>query len=144
LTEQLDAWFAKANARTHRRLRCRPVDRLPEDLQAMRPLPGEPPDLDPHQVLRVPADPHVRVDTCDYSLEPRLGGRRVELHVGQAEITAVALDTGEIAARHRLSFARHRTITDLAHARRLRERRPSGEPEVEQRPLARYDALIPA
>ena len=61
------------------------------------------------------------------------------------EITAVVLDTGEVAAAHRRSFARHRTITDLAHARALREgRRLPAEPEVEQRPLARYDALIPA
>ena len=48
---------------------------------------------------------------------PRLVGRRVEVRVGQGEITAVALDTGEPAARHRRSFARHRTIDDLAHAR---------------------------
>ena len=144
-TEQLDAWFEKANARTHRGLRCRPLDRLPEDIAAMAPLPAERPDLDPRIVLRVPADPYVRVDTCDYSLDPRLVGRRVEVRVGQHEISAVVLDTGEIAASHRRSFARHRTITDLAHARALREgRRPVGEPEVEQRPLARYDALIPA
>ena len=142
---QLDAWFDKANRRTHRTLRCRPVDRLPEERAAMAPLPADPPDLDPRQVLRVPADPYVRVDTCDYSLDPRLVGRRVEVRVGQAEITATCLDTGQIAARHRRSYARHRTITDLAHARALRERRrPTGQPEVEQRPLARYDALIPA
>jgi transposase len=143
--EQLDAWFCKANARTHRTLRCRPVDRLAEERAAMRPLPAEPPDLDPRIVLRVPADPHVRVDTCDYSLDPRLVGRRVEVRVGQAEITATALDTGEIAARHRRSYARHRTIADLEHLRLLRARRRApAEPEVERRPLARYDALIPA
>ena len=144
--EQLDTWFdARANVRTHRRLRCRPADRLPEDLAAMAPLPAAPPDLDPRIVLRVPPDPHVRADTCDYSLDPRLVGRRVEVRIGQAEITATALDSGEIAARHRRSFARHRTITDLAHARALRERRKTpAEPEVEERPLSRYDALIPA
>ena len=108
-------------------------------------LPDAPPDLDPRQVLRVPPDPFVRVDTCDYSLDPRQAGRRIEVRVGQREITAVALDTGEQVAHHRRSYARHRTITDLAHARALRERRqPAGEPEVEERPLSRYDALIPA
>ena len=144
--DQLDGWFdARANVRTHRSLRCRPVDRLGEDLAAMASLPGEPPDLDPRIVVRVPPDPHVRVDTCDYSLDPALVGRRVEVRIGQAEITATALDTGELAARHRRSFARHRTITDLAHARALRERRRApAEPEVERRPLSRYDALIPA
>lgn len=144
--DQLDRWFdERANLRTHRALRCRPVDRLGEDLAAMAPLPAEMPDLDRRIVLRVPPDPYVRVDTCDYSLDPRHVGRRVEVRVGQAKITAVVLDTGEVAAAHRRSLARHRTITDLAHARALREgRRLPAEPEVEQRPLARYDALIPA
>jgi transposase len=143
--EQLDAWFVKANARTHRGLRCRPSDRLPEDIAAMAPLPAEPPDLDPRIVLRVPPDPYVRVDTCDYSLDPRMVGRRVEVRVGQREISAVVLDTGEVAASHRRSYARHRTISDLEHLRLLRAARGSAaEPEVQQRPLARYDALIPA
>lgn len=143
--EQLDAWFEKANARTHRGLRCRPLDRLPEERAAMAPLPAQIPDLDQRIVLRVPPDPYVRVDTCDYSLDPRLVGRRVEVRVGQREVTALALDTGELAARHRRSFARHRTISDLEHLRLLRAARGRrAEPEVEQRPLTRYDALIPA
>ena len=143
--EQLDAWFERANARTHRGLRCRPLDRLPEERAAMASLPGEIPDLDPRIVLRVPPDPYVRVDTCDYSLDPRHVGRRVEVRVGQREVTALVLDTGEVAAHHRRSYARHRTISDIEHLRLLRAgRRPAAEPEVEQRPLARYDALIPA
>jgi hypothetical protein len=144
--DQLDRWFStRANLRTHRGLRCRPADRLPEDLAAMTQLPAEVPDLDPRIVLRVPPDPYVRVDTCDYSLDPRLVGRRVEVRIGQREITATALDSGEIAAHHRRSYARHRTIADLGHLRLLRgRRRPPGEPQVEQRSLARYDALIPA
>lgn len=143
--DQLEAWFVRANARTHRGLRCRPLDRLPEDIAAMAPLPAEPPDLDPRIVVRVPPDPFVRVDTCDYSLDPRLVGRRVEVRIGQREITATALDTGEIAAHHRRGYARHRTISDLEHLRLLRSRRgATTEPEVELRPLARYDALIPA
>jgi transposase len=142
--DQLDAWFVRANRRTHRTLRCRPVDRMAEERAAMAGLPASPPDVDRRIVLRVPADPHVRVDTNDYSLDPALVGRRVEVRVGQAEIVATALDTGEVACRHRRSFARHRTITDLAHARTLGERRSAGEPQVERRSLARYDALIPA
>jgi hypothetical protein len=93
----------------------------------------------------VPPDPYVRVDSNDYSLEPRLVGRRVELRVSQREVAAACLDTGELACRHRRSFARHRTITALEHARALRQLRGAPpEPEVETRPLDRYDALIPA
>ena len=77
------------------------------------------------------------VDANDYSLDPRLFGRRVELRISQREIVAVALETGELACRHRRSFARHRTITALEHARALRELRGAPpEPEVETRPLA--------
>ena len=103
------------------------------------------PESDRRWVTRVPVDPYVRFDTNDYSLDPRLAGRRVEVRVSQTEVTAVALDTGELAARHQRSFARHRTITALEHARALRDLRGQpAEPEVEQRPAARYDALIGA
>jgi transposase len=139
---QLDAWFERANARTHKTLRCRPVDRLNAEREVMPGLPGFP-DLDRAWVTRVPADPYLRFDTNDYSLDPRLAGRRVEVRVSQTELTAVCLDTGELAARHARSFARHRTITAIEHARRLRERRgDQTEPVVEQRPLAAYDRLI--
>jgi transposase len=141
---QLDAWFEQANARTHKTLRARPVDRLAEERVAMRPLPERPPDTDRRWVSRVAPDPHLRFETNDYSLDPRLVGRRVDVRVSQRELVAVCLDTGELAARHERSFARRRTITALAHARALKERRgePASEPEVEERPLARYDALI--
>lgn len=140
---QLDAWFEKANARTHKTLRCRPVDRLAEEREAMRALPVRELDLDERIVLRVPADPHVRVDTNDYSLDPVLVGRRVEVRISQQEVTAVALDTGELACRHERSFAKHRTITALEHARALRARhaQPDRGLDVEVRPLAVYDAL---
>jgi hypothetical protein len=141
---QLDDWFEhRANARTHKTLRCRPVDRLAEERDVMVPLPATAPDTDRRWVLRVPPDPHLRFDTNDYSLDPRLAGRRVEVRVSDRELSAIALDTGELACRHQRSYARHRTITALEHARALRELRGAPtEPIVETRPLAAYDALI--
>jgi transposase len=143
---QLDAWFEKVNGRIHRTLRCRPVDRLGEERELMAPLPAALPDTDRRFVTRVAPDPYLRFDTNDYSLDPRLVGRRVEVRVSQRELTAVALDTGELAARHQRSFAKNRVITSLEHARALRELRgerlDEREPVVERRPLARYDALI--
>jgi hypothetical protein len=110
----------------------------------MAPLPALGPETDRRWVLRVPADPYLRFDTCDYSLDPALVGRRIEARVSEREITAVALDTGELACRHPRSFARHRTITALEHARTLKIQREErrGEPVVEVRSLARYDQLI--
>jgi hypothetical protein len=61
---------------------------------------------------------------------------------------ALALDTGELAARHARVFAGGLAFTDPAHQAALDElrgeRRRQREPEVQLRPLARYDALIPA
>ena len=147
---QLDAWFeTRANPRVHKTLRCRPVDRLLEERAVMAPLPAAP-DTDRRWALRVPPDPYLRFDTCDYSLDPRLVGRKVEIRVTDREVAAVALDTGEFACRHPRSFARHRTITALEHARSLKAQREErrggerrrGDPDVEVRSLARYDALI--
>jgi hypothetical protein len=140
--DQLDGWFEKANQRAHKTLRARPVDRLARELEVMRPLPAAMPDVDRRWVTRVPPDPFLRFDTNDYSLDPALVGRRVEIRVGQREITAIVLDTGEIACRHQRSFATHRTVTALEHARALRAGRRPAEPAVEVRPLDVYDALI--
>jgi transposase len=141
--DQLDAWFAKVNARTHKTLRERPIDRLAEELKVMAPLPAAMPDTARRWVTRVPPDPHLRVDSNDYSLDPALVGRRVEVCVDQHHVTAVALDSGELACRHQRSYAKHRTITGLEHARALKAtRRAPADTVVEVRPLARYDALI--
>jgi hypothetical protein len=84
----------------------------------------------------------------DYSIAPTFAGRRVEVRVSQEHVTAVVLDTGELACRHRRSFAGGLTFTDPAHQTeldRLRARRRGRhEVDVEIRPLARYDRLIPA
>ncbi len=149
---QLDTWVdEKANARLHRTLRERPVDLLAAERAVMAPLPLRMPDLDRRGVERVGQDPYLRIDTCDYSLDPRLVGQRVETRISQTRVFAVALTTGEIAADHRRSYAKHRTISDPRHqatleamrAERLGVRaRPTDA--VERRDLAAYDALIPA
>ena len=73
-------------SRHHKTLRCRPVDRLLEERELMAPLPAAAPDTDRRWVLRVPPDPHLRFDTCDYSLDPGLVGRRVEVRVTPTEV----------------------------------------------------------
>jgi hypothetical protein len=146
---QLDAWCDKANARTHRTTRAVPTERLVSERERMRPLPAVTPDTDRRFVVRVAPQPYVRVDRNDYSLDPTLAGRRVEVCVSQREIVAVALDTGELACRHRRSYAGGLTFTDPSHQsmlERLRgeRRQRRSELDVEVRPLARYDALISA
>jgi hypothetical protein len=147
--DQLDRWFdERANVRLHRTLRERPIDRLAREREALRALPEPGPDLDRRIVLRVPPQPYVRVDRNDYSLDPRLVGRRVEVRVSQRAVIAVALDTGELACRHRRVFAAGQEITDSAHQQalerlrleRLRGTPPAGE-DVQVRELSVYDRL---
>jgi transposase len=146
--DQLDRWCERINARVHRTTRAVVSERLLEEQARMRALPERMPDTDRRFVTRVGAQPYLRVDRNDYSLDPRLVGRRVEVRVSQAEVRALALDTGELAARHARVFAGGLAFTDPAHQAALDElrgeRRRQREPEVQLRPLARYDALIPA
>jgi transposase len=144
---QFDVWCDKVNQRVHRSVRAVPVERLELERERMRPLPERLPDVDRRLVTRVPQQPYLRVDRNDYSLDPGFAGRRVELRVSQRQVTAVVLDTGELACRHRRVFAGGLTIADPEHERaleQLRGRRLGRDVEVETRPLARYDALIPA
>lgn len=145
----LDEWFAeRANRRLHRGIRAVPAERLEAERQRMRPLPATMPETDRRFVMRVPQQPYLRFDTNDYSLDPRAAGRRVEVRASQHKLTAVALDTGEIVASHRRSFAKGLTFTDPAHQALLEAlrgtRRRGPEVSVELRSLTRYDALIPA
>ena len=144
---QLDGWCEKVNRRVHRTIRAVPVERLLEERSRMRPLPRLP-DTDRRQVLRVPQQPYLRLDRNDYSIDPSFAGRRVEVRVSQTEVSAGVLDSGELACRHKRVFAGGLTFTDPAHQSELERqrvrRRQRHEVEVEIRPLARYDALIPA
>ncbi len=145
---QLDTWCDRANQRVHRTTRAIPVERLTLEYARMRPLPVRRPDPDRRYVARVPAQPYLRIDRNDYSIDPRFAGRRVEVRVSQEQVTATVLDTGELACRHRRVFAGGLTFTDPAHQNELdrarERRRQRHDVDVEIRPLKRYDALIPA
>jgi len=146
--DQLDRWCERINMRVHRSTRAVVSERLAEERARMRALPAPMPDTDVRFVMRVPSQPYLRFDRNDYSLPPRLVGRRIEVRASQALISAFALDTGELAARHARVFAGGLAFTDPAHQAALDElrgeRRRAREPDVEQRPLSRYDQLIPA
>jgi transposase len=146
---QLDQWSEKVNRRQHRSTRAVVSERLASEHKRMRSLPEAMPDVDRRWVIRVPPQPYLRFDRNDYSLDPRLVGRRAELRATQSQLIAVSLDTGELVARHRRAFAGGLAFTDPAHQRALDElrgerKRARREPAVEIRPLERYDALIPA
>ena len=144
---QLLSWLPRANARIHRMIRCRPLDRLNEDLGSMLPLPPVAPDVRHRFQTRLGRD-YVRFSTCDYSVHPKMIGRRIE--VGADLDSVVVTCAGEEVARHRRSLAPHRTITAVDHARarremtqrRLDEATSAAEIDVEQPDLAVYDKAL--
>jgi len=143
---QLSSWLVKANTRMHKRIRCRPLDRLSEDLAAMMPLPPVAPDVRHRFSLRLGRDHYVRFCTCDYSVHPKAIGRRIEVTADLDVVVATC--AGQEVARHRRSLAPHRTITAVEHARARRELREversagGADIDVEQRDLAIYDRML--
>jgi len=145
---QLGVWMGNANTRWHRRLECRPADRIAADRAAMIPLPPVPPVTGWHKTARLPRDYYVRLDGNDYSVDPAVIGRRIEITADLARVR-VTCDS-RVVADHERCWARHQTITDPAHlqaAKALRSARrlavvpgPRGD-EVEQRDLSVYDQL---
>jgi transposase len=143
---QLLSWLSIANARVHRALRCRPLDRAPEDIAAMLPLPPVLPDTARRFSTRIGRDHYVRFATCDYSVHPNAIGRRVEVKVDLDWVEVAC--SGEVVARHRRSLAPHRTITAVEHARarrQLKEHRDESrgaDVDVEVRDLSVYDDAL--
>jgi len=111
---QLTEWLVKANARTVRSIAGRPVDLLAADLLSMVPLPPFDPQVGLTHRVRLGRDYYVRLDTCDYSIDPRVIGRFVDLTASATIVTALC--EGQIVARHERSWAKAAVVTDPAHA----------------------------
>jgi len=145
---QLGAWIAVMNTRTRRALGCAPADRIAADKQAMLALPPVAPATGWRSSARLARDHYVRLDSNDYSVHPGVIGRRVEVVADLARVRVLC--AGQVAADHERAWAWHQTITDPEHhaaAKALRRQRagvlrPAAEPEVEQRSLALYDAVL--
>jgi len=146
---QLGGWVATVNTRWRRHLQCAPSDRIAADRAAMIALPPVAPVTGWRRTARLPRDHYVRLDGNDYSVDPAVIGRRIEVTADLARVRVLC--DGRVVADHDRAWARHQTITDPAHlaaAQALRSARRAlatvGRPaaaEVEQRDLAVYDAL---
>jgi transposase len=147
---QLRQWLAVVNTRRRRALGCAPADRITADRQAMLALPPVPPATGWRSAARLARDHYVRLDANDYSVHPAVIGRRIEVIAGLDRVRV--LSGGRAVADHERSWAWHQTITDpehLAAARAMRHERagvlraaPEPEPDVEERSLDVYDALL--
>jgi transposase len=148
---QLGEWMMLANSRVKRVLGCAPADRIGADRAAMAPLPPvAESSLGWHNRVRLPRDHYVRVDTCDYSVDPAVIGRMVDVRADLEQVTVTC--DGRLVACHDRSWVAQQTITgpehkkaaDAMRAGRLRVKlaAPPAAVEVEQRDLSRYDALL--
>jgi transposase len=145
---QLGVFFAQANRRWRRAMGCAPAERIAADKAAMLPLPPVAPATGWRASLRLPRDYYVRLDSNDYSVDPAVIGRRIEVVAGLERVRAFC--DGRLAADHERIWARHQTLTDPAHwaaAQALRRQRLTvvarpAEPDVQIRCLADYDAAL--
>jgi transposase len=145
---QLAGFFAQANRRWRRAMGCAPADRIAADKAAMLSLPPVAPATGWRVSLRLPRDYYVRLDSNDYSVDPAVIGRRIEVAADLARVRAFC--EGRVVADHERIWARHQTLTDTAHwaaAQALRRQRlaivrPPAEPDVQIRCLADYDAAL--
>ena len=77
---QLTGWLRRrANQRIHRTTRMRPSEAISEDRGAMLVFPPVLADPSLRFSARLPRDHFLRVDTNDYSVNPRFVGRRVDV-----------------------------------------------------------------
>jgi transposase len=146
---QFTDWLGIANARVVRTIKTRPVDRLEADRAAMLALPPVAPATGWVNRVRLGRDYYVRLDSSDYSVDPAVIGRFVDVH---ADIARVEVrHEARLVAAHDRVWARGMTLTDPAHvatAKVLREQyqlprhstQPAPDPyEGLTRDLADYD-----
>jgi len=142
--EQFTDWLQIANARTVHTLKASPAQRIDADRAAMLPLPPIPLHLGWRNRVRLGRDYYVRVDTNDYSVDPRAVGRLVDVCADLDRVRVKA--DGRLIAEHARVWARGMTITDPTHlktAKTLREQfqapRPVAAGDDLVRDLADYD-----
>jgi transposase len=146
---QLAAWLSLVNTRRRRALGCAPTERIAADLERMLALPPVAPVTGWRVSTRLARDHYVRLDGNDYSVDPAVIGRRVELVADLARVRAVC--DGRLVADHERAWAKHQTISAAEHvaaARALRAERvgllrPAPPADlVEIRRLSDYDAAL--
>ena len=111
--DQFTDWLATANARVVRTIKACPVDLLEADKAAMLALPPVVLHLGWRNHVRLGRDYYVRVDTNDYSVDPRAIGARVDV---AADLHLVRVrQGGRLLAEHPRRWARGMTVSDPAH-----------------------------
>jgi hypothetical protein len=93
---QFTEWLERANRRVVRTIRARPADLIGADRAAMLPLPPVPPQVGWRHRVRLGRDYYVRLDASDYSVDPAVIGRMVDV-TADLEQVRVRLDGRAVA-----------------------------------------------
>ncbi len=110
---QFTDWLTKANTRVVRTINAVPADLLEADRAAMLPLPPVPLHLGWRNRIRLGRDYYVRLDTNDYSIDPHLIGRVVDV---AADLHRVRVrHEGRVVTEHDRVWARGSTVTNPEH-----------------------------
>ncbi len=115
---QLTEWLPRANARTVRSLAGRPIDVLDRDIAAMTALPPNPPATGLQTRVRLGRDYYVRLDGNDYSVDPRMIGRLVDVTATLTRVIVIC--EGQVVADHERCWANHAVVTDPGHVQTAR------------------------
>jgi hypothetical protein len=127
-----------------------PTELIRADRAKMRVLPPMVPDVVFANTVRLPRDSYVRVFANDYSVDPTMIGRLVEV-IATLNMVIVTHE-GLVVASHERIWARRMTITDPVHVAQaavlrrqfhaVKRRPPVGLEVIETRELATYDQLF--
>ena len=110
---QLADWLPRANQRILRRTGTAPGLRIGNDAAAMSDLPPVAPTVGTTDRVRLGRDYYVRVLGNDYSVDPSVIGRFIDVVAGIE--TVVVTCAGQVVASHQRCWDTHRNITDPAH-----------------------------
>ena len=148
--DQLQAWLPVANARLSRSRRGRPNELVAADRAMMRSLPPVAPEVMFRNSVRLPRDYYVRAFSNDYSVDPTMIGRLVDVTASLDTVTVH--HDGVLIGNHRRRWARQLTVTDPTHVTRAaalrsqfqaqHRRHPPVAAVVELASLAHYDELF--
>jgi transposase len=142
--DQFTDWLRTANRRVVRTIKAAPVDLIEADRAAMLPLPPIPLNLGWRNRIRLVRDYYVRLDTNDYSVDPVVIGRLVDV---TADLERVSVrEDGRVVADHPRIWARGTTVTDPVHVeiaaalrRQFQQPRAVAASDDLARDLADYD-----
>jgi hypothetical protein len=90
---QLSEWLELANTRVVRRIGCAPTQRWAADRAGMLALPPLAPSIGWRTRVRLPRDHYVRLDGNDYSVDPAVVGRMVDVVADLDTVTVACAGT---------------------------------------------------